>query len=232
MSCNVPKQAWPCIFLIYNLTFSICQVRQEVFQGAAPGQAAGKPAKTKVGSDSTSTFSGNSLAKSLHFDHDLDEPLAFVHKSSIAIAKSNLNQNRQQSGGSLNVAIQTEREVDIENNLGINVVSPGNKKFDLLSSDPLYFLPCDDHARLVSQKWYKNIKKLVRHLLEIIDKVEDYSSRKELISVRAIYVWICENIRYDPAFQEHQVDGHQHSPPPSSPPSTFCDIEPVFAENL
>ena len=105
-------------------------------------------------------------------------------------------------------------KVDVENKLGINVVSPGNRKFDLLSSDPLFFLPCDDHARLVSQKWYKNIKKLVRHLMEVIDTLDEYKERKELISVRLIYVWICENIRYDPAFQEHQVtqsDKHKKS---------------------
>ena len=102
------------------------------------------------------------------------------------------------------VSIECDK-VDVEKKLGINVVSPGNRKFDLLSSDPLFFLPCDDHARLVSQKWYKNIKKLVRHLMEVIDTLEEYKERKELISVRLIYVWICENIRYDPAFQEHQV---------------------------
>ena len=96
-------------------------------------------------------------------------------------------------------------KVEVENSLGIGVVSPGNRKFDLLSSDPLFFLACDDHARLVSQKWYKNLKKLVRHLLEVIDTSEEYKERRDLISVRLIFVWICENIRYDPAFQEHQV---------------------------
>ena len=95
--------------------------------------------------------------------------------------------------------------MEVENNLGIGVVSPGNRKFDLLSSDPLFFLACDDHARLVSQKWYKNLKKLVRHLLEVIDTSEEYKERRDLIAVRLIFVWICENIRYDPAFQEHQV---------------------------
>ena len=95
--------------------------------------------------------------------------------------------------------------MEVENSLGIGVVSPGNRKFDLLSSDPLFFLACDDHARLVSQKWYKNLKKLVRHLLEVIDTSEEYKERRDLISVRLIFVWICENIRYDPAFQEHQV---------------------------
>ena len=102
-------------------------------------------------------------------------------------------------------------KVEVENNLGIGVVSPGNRKFDLLSSDPLFFLPCDDHARLVSQKWYKNLKKLVRHLLEVIDTSEEYKERRDLISVRLIFVWICENIRYDPAFQEHQVKKMQKS---------------------
>ena len=96
-------------------------------------------------------------------------------------------------------------KVEVENSLGIGVVSPGNRKFDLLSSDPLFFLACDDHARLVSQKWYKNLKKLVRHLLEVIDTSEEYKERRDLIAVRLIFVWICENIRYDPAFQEHQV---------------------------
>ena len=95
--------------------------------------------------------------------------------------------------------------MEVENSLGIGVVSPGNRKFDLLSSDPLFFLACDDHARLVSQKWYKNLKKLVRHLLEVIDTSEEYKERMDLIAVRLIFVWICENIRYDPAFQEHQV---------------------------
>ena len=102
-------------------------------------------------------------------------------------------------------------KVEVENSLGIGVVSPGNRKFDLLSSDPLFFLACDDHARLVSQKWYKNLKKLVRHLLEVIDTSEEYKERRDLISVRLIFVWICENIRYDPAFQEHQVKKMQKS---------------------
>ena len=101
--------------------------------------------------------------------------------------------------------------MEVENSLGIGVVSPGNRKFDLLSSDPLFFLACDDHARLVSQKWYKNLKKLVRHLLEVIDTSEEYKERRDLISVRLIFVWICENIRYDPAFQEHQVRKMQKS---------------------
>ena len=179
------------------------QVKQEVFQGASPGRGAGRPTKAKVASE---TSTPTSIGNSLHFDLDLDEPLAFVHKSSIAIAKSRLNQGgRQRSGDSLNVAIQTDREVDVENDLGINVVPPGKRKFDLLSSDPLFFLPCDDHVRAVSQKWYKSIKKLVRHLLEVLDVVDAYKDRRELISARVIFVWICENIRYDPAFQEHQV---------------------------
>ena len=147
-----------------------------------------------------------------------------MHKSSIAIAKGKLGHGRQHSA---EVAIQTEREVfhmdntnitvnillkvEVENSLGIGVVSPGNRKFDLLSSDPLFFLACDDHARLVSQKWYKNLKKLVRHLLEVIDTSEEYKERRDLISVRLIFVWICENIRYDPAFQEHQVKKMQKS---------------------
>ena len=48
----------------------------------------------KVQSDASSpSFSGHSVTKSRErFELDLDEPLAFVHKSSIAIAKAKLNQ--------------------------------------------------------------------------------------------------------------------------------------------
>ena len=63
----------------------------------------------KVRSDASSpSFSGHSMTKSQRFELDLDEPLAFVHKSSVAIAKAKLNQGRQHSA---EVAIQTEREV-------------------------------------------------------------------------------------------------------------------------
>ena len=60
--------------------------------------------------------SGGSLIKSLQFDHDLDEPLAFVHKSSFALNKSRLEENRHDTSN--HVGIQTEAEVEMEKSLG------------------------------------------------------------------------------------------------------------------
>ena len=47
----------------------------------------------------------------------------------------------------------------------------------------------------VSKKWYKSIKKLVKHLMEIIVEVPEYEQRKDLVIVRAIFVWISYNMR-------------------------------------
>ena len=66
---------------------------------------------------------------------------------------------------------------------------------NFLGSDPLFFTACDDHVQEVSGKWYKSIKKLVKHLMEIVDDVPEYEERKDLVTVRAIFVWISENMR-------------------------------------
>ena len=47
----------------------------------------------------------------------------------------------------------------------------------------------------VPRKWYKSLRKLVRHLVSIVDNVKSYEDRRELISVRAFFVWITQNIR-------------------------------------
>ena len=47
----------------------------------------------------------------------------------------------------------------------------------------------------VPRKWYKSLRKLVRHLVSIADNVQSYQDRRELISVRAFFVWITRNIR-------------------------------------
>ena len=47
----------------------------------------------------------------------------------------------------------------------------------------------------VRRKWYKSLRKLVRHLVSIVDSVQSYQDRRELISVRAFFVWITQNIR-------------------------------------
>ena len=74
-------------------------------------------------------------------------------------------------------------------------MSPHNNKMEFLGSDPLYFTACDDHVQEVSRKWYKSLKKLVKHLMEVIEEVPEYEERKDLVTVRAIFVWISENMR-------------------------------------
>ena len=78
---------------------------------------------------------------------------------------------------------------------GLSVLSPHNKKMEFLGSDPLYFTACDDHVQEVSRKWYKSLKKLVKHLMEVVEEVPEYEERKDLVTVRAIFVWISENMR-------------------------------------
>ena len=78
---------------------------------------------------------------------------------------------------------------------GLSVVPPTYTKLEFLGSDPLYFTACDDHVQEVSRKWYKSIKKLVKHLVEVVDEVPEYEDRKDLVTVRAIFVWISENMR-------------------------------------
>ena len=68
-------------------------------------------------------------------------------------------------------------------------------KKGLLESDPLFFTACDDHVKDVSRRWYKSLNKLVKHLMEIIEDFSEYKQRRDLMKVRAIYVWIHENMR-------------------------------------
>ena len=82
---------------------------------------------------------------------------------------------------------------------------PEESKADILENDPYYFMTVDDHVLEVSRKWYKSVKKLVKHLMEVVYDVPEYQERQDLVIVRAIFVWISENLRYDPAFLEHQL---------------------------
>ena len=77
----------------------------------------------------------------------------------------------------------------------MTVVPPFLTKLELLGADPLYFTACDDHVQLVSRKWYKSVKKLVKHLAEVVDDVPQYEERRDLVTVRAIFVWISQNMR-------------------------------------
>ena len=127
-------------------------------------------------------------------DDDIDEPLAFVHKSSIALSKrrANTKEDRYKNKG-----IQIT-----ETSLLYDSDCPPETKVDFLGDDPLFFTEVDDHVQIVSRKWYKSLKKLVKHLTDIVDLVTSYQERRDLVAVRAITVWICENITYDPAYSD------------------------------
>ena len=78
---------------------------------------------------------------------------------------------------------------------GLPVLPPSEYKADILDEDPYFFTAVDDHVQDVSRKWYKSVKKLVKHLMEIIYDVPEYQEREDLVIVRAIYVWIASNMR-------------------------------------
>ena len=69
-------------------------------------------------------------------------------------------------------------------------------KVDFLGDDPFFFEECDDHVQVVSRRWYKSLRKLVKHLTSIVGMVESYKDRRELVSVRAFFVWITQNIKW------------------------------------
>ena len=175
------------IFPQVEITPEDLAIRKKTVGGSNWKELASKSSRQIFGS-------GRLLAKSLHFDHDLDEPMALVHQSSFVLNKSRLEETNYSV---LNhVGIQTEVEVNVEESLGLSVVPPLMTKLQYLGSDPLYFTACDDHVQGVSRKWYKSIKKLVKHLMEVIDEVPQYEDRRDLVTVRAIFVWISQNMRY------------------------------------
>ena len=131
-------------------------------------------------------------------DESLDEPLAFVHKSSMALStkRANAKEARYKNKG-----IQIT-----ETSLLYDTDCPPETKVDFLGDDPLFFTEVDDHVQIVSRKWYKSLRKLVNHLTKIVDLVASYQERRDLVTVRAITVWICENIAFDPAYRDTPLD--------------------------
>ena len=71
----------------------------------------------EIAKDTTKHLSGSGglLVKSLHLDHDLDEPLALVHKGPLVLSKS---LEGAPGSRSHHVAIQTEEEMTVEESLG------------------------------------------------------------------------------------------------------------------
>ena len=121
-------------------------------------------------------------------DDDIGEPLAFVHNASVLSKRSFKRQEK-----SRDIAIQTNAYRDFLQ--GSHSESQPDTKVDFLGDDPFFFEECDEHVLVVSRKWYKSLKKLVKHLSSIVDNVQSYKERRDLICVRAFFVWICNNLR-------------------------------------
>ena len=103
-----------------NLVVISITLQVESFHGAPPAKASGSSRYRQTVSKSSiisSQKQSQPKAKSLHFDHDLDEPMAFVHKSSIAVHKTRLAQNKSEVP--LDVAIQTELDHNHLDHMGI-----------------------------------------------------------------------------------------------------------------
>ena len=88
------------------------------------------------------TFSSQSHAR-FTLDDDIDEPLAFVHKSSIALAK---NRKITKEDRYKNKGIQIT-----ESSLLYDSEFPPETKVDFLGDDPLFFTEVDDHVQTVSR---------------------------------------------------------------------------------
>ncbi|XP_023337588.1 uncharacterized protein LOC111708442 [Eurytemora carolleeae] len=107
----------------------------------------------------------------------------------------------------MDAGVQTESEVNIAAMNGYGVVPPVDPKDVYLGPEgqPLFHL-VDDHVQEIESKSVKNIQKLVKYLLEVVEQVPKYRSKRELIAVRSFYTWITRNIRYDPGYMEDDLE--------------------------
>ena len=76
-------------------------------------------------------------------DDDIDEPLAFVHKSSIGLTQNRKNTKEERYK---HKAIQIT-----ESSLLYDSEFPPETKVDFLGDDPLFFTEVDDHVQVVSR---------------------------------------------------------------------------------
>ena len=136
--------------------------------------------KSKVSTKSKNVVSFN-------LDDDLDGPV-ITHKSSLAVHKARLDKNQNLEMSS-HAAVQTDHDPQ-------SSVSHHSFKSDLYTEDPAFFHEVDVHViEEVSLRWYKSIKKLVRHIQEVTEAVPEYEEREDLVTVRGIFIWVAENIR-------------------------------------
>ena len=136
-----------------------------------------------------SEISGHSNKnRRVNFVDDLDLPTGMNHKSSIVAQKAHLDRN-QNLDLSYHIGVQTDHDPES------SVSYYDTYKSEIYSEDPTFFHAVDVHViEDVSARWYKSVKKLVKHIQEITDTEPKYKERSDLVSVRGIFVWVVENI--------------------------------------
>ena len=133
--------------------------------------------------------------RTVNLDGDLDLPPA-IQKSSLAVLDRGKHLELDFHKG-----IQTDH--DPESSASFT----DSYKSEIYSQDPTFFHQVDVHViEEVSARWYKSIKKLVRHIEDVVDTEPRYSERRDLVVVRGIFVWVAENLVYEPSFADTALD--------------------------
>ena len=132
----------------------------------------------------------------MNLDGDLDVPTAINHKSSLAVLDKNKNLDLSYHKG-----IQTDHDPES------SVSFSDSYKSEIYSEDPSFFHAVDVHViEEVSARWYKSVKKLVRHIEAVAETEPRYRERRDLVTVRGIFVWVAENLVYEPSYADTPMD--------------------------
>ena len=149
---------------------------------------------TKANASKVSNNTGNNN-RTVNLDGDLDLPAA-IHKSSLAVLHRTKNLDPDFHKG-----IQTDH--DPESSASFT----DSYKSEIYSEDPSFFHNVDVHViEEVSARWYKSIKKLVRHIEDVVETEPRYLERRDLVMVRGIFVWVAENLVYEPYYTDAALD--------------------------
>ena len=122
-----------------------------------------------------------SLYKSIHLDHDLDESFEFASKPSFLLKSqptelslASSKHAATQTGNSEQSKIGSDEEslgcfshssIFLKLILDRSIVFlPLEGKDEFLGNNRDFFCICDEHVKEVSTRWYKSVRKLVKHL--------------------------------------------------------------------
>ena len=133
--------------------------------------------------------------RTVNLDGDLELPSA-IKKSSLAVLDKTKNLDLDFHKG-----IQTDHDPES------SASYTDSYKSEIYSEDPSFFHQVDVHViQEVSARWYKSLKKLVRHIEDVVDTEPRYLERRDLVVVRGIFVWVAENLVYEPSFADEPLD--------------------------